>query len=822
MREVTPAIVPFVREQFPAFYETDGDAFVSFVEAYYDWLEQESGVLNLSRGIYNLRDVDKTIDDFVIYFRTKYLANFGYLAEVDIRKLVKHSSELFGTKGTEQGFRLLFQLLFNQEINVYYPGNDVLRASDGKWFQPRYLEISANIKNVTYLYKEITGTTSGAKAFVEGIVRRTIGARVFDVFYLSNIRGEFQSGERITSDGVVAGSPVVLGSLIEIDITNGGANYEIGDILDITDASGVNGKARVTEIENATGKVNFTLNDGGSGYRIDADVLISDKTLKINSASTTSFSIFEPVTMPIQTVGYTSGNGGALTQGAVIVGTEAVGNTIVANGVILNSNSTYAIINLRFGDFLAADDLYNALHHSLIANVANTDATGNFMAYSSNNSTVGIDNITGTYYVYGQLNFETTNATAIVETIYTGANASFSIGTLTDTDAVELWTDLVGANNEEGVPFLEIVLDGSNANTASNTYGFPKPSTGYDTTLDSLIELALDHDSFDVGTIASINHIRPGADYNADPSIIVFDQLTAGFDRRDIILNITNAVGVLLTGERVEQDIQVPGYDLTIVYDSGTFTPSEGVVQVTSGAEGTVVSGNSTHLIISSYNEIPFIVGANVVGQESAAIANVTANTYLATQVTAGGKVRSANTSTVVIRPQTLSTLFDTRYQIVGQISNATANITTISSDNNSLAMGLNANVTGRVVTANGVISIAVPVDSGFGYVDGEEATFTNEDNLTVATGTIHLNSFGTGTGYWKNTDGFLSADKFLHDNNYYQEYAYEIQTGISLSRYADVLKRSFHIAGTRLFGKVVRVEKLRDSELSIDGSVST
>ena len=822
MREETPSIVPLIKEQFPAFYQQDGEAFIAFVEAYYEWMAQENNLGDLQRGIYNLRDIDRTIDDFVIYFRTKYLANFGYLAEVDVRKLIKHSHELFATKGTEQGFKLLFQLLFNQEINVYYPGNDILRASDGKWFQPRYLEISPSSKNATYLYQEITGTTSGAKAFVEGIVRRTIGARIFDVFYLSNIRGAFDAGERITSDGIVDGSPVVLGSLVEIDITNGGAGYAIGDILDITNASGVNGSARVTAIENATGKVNFTLVDGGTGYRLASEVLISDKSMKINAVSNTNFELFEDVTMDIQTVGYASSNGGALANLATIVGTEAIGNTVVANGVILASNSTYVIINLRSGDFLTADDLYVVgTHHSLIANVANTDATGSYLGYTNTNSNLGLDDVSGTFYVGGQLSFGTSNATAIVETIYTGANAGFGIGSLTNTDQVEIWTDILDDLNEEGVPFIDIILDGSNANTAANTYGFPRPVTGYTATLDTLLEDALDRDDFDVGTIASINQVRPGSNYNADPAIVVYDRLTAGFDRRNLIFNIANTAGVLLAGEEIIQEIQVPGYDLTVSSGSG-FQPHEGVVQAVSGAEGQVVSGNSTHLIISSYNEVPFVVGQEITGQQSAATANVTANTYLASEVSATAIVTFANTTTVYVKPTSLSTLFDTRFSIEGQTSLATANIVSIETNNDTLPMGLNADVDGRVVTANGVISAAVPVNSGFGYTNGEELTLGSDDNLTVATGTAGLDSYGTGEGYFKNSDGFLSADKYLQDNNYYQAYAYEIQTGISLSRYADVLKRSFHIAGTRLFGKVVRVDKIRECNVDIEALVTT
>jgi hypothetical protein len=549
-------------------------------------------------------------------------------------------------------------------------------------------------------------------------------------------------------------------------------------------------------------------------------VLISDKNFRLSGISNTNFELFEPVFMDIQTVGYTSGSG-AIANLASIQGRENVGNTVVANGTVLASNGTHIIVNLNSGDFLAADDLYSGVHTSLIANVANTDANGSFLGYTASNQNIGVDSITGTFYVGGTIQFLTSNNTAVIEQIYTGSNAGFGIGALTNEEPVFIYTDLLGDVNEEGVPFLDIILNGSNANTAANTYGFPKPITGYSTDLDSLISDALSANTFDVGEIASIDEVRPGQDYNANPFVVVHDPLVAGFDRRNIILNITNANGVLLTGERVEQEIVVPGYDLTVT-GGGSFNLNEGIVQAVSGAEGQIVSGNSTHLIVSSYNEIPFVVGEIITGQSSAATSNVTGNTYVASQVTAAGEVVFANTVTVNIRPTTLSTLFDTRYAISGQTSNATANIVTIDFDNNTSPMGLNANVSGRVVTANGVISTVAVKASGFGYISGEEVQLSDSNNVTVATGTVNLDSYGYGAGYWKNTDGFLSSDKYLHDNNYYQAYSYEIQTGISLSRYADVLKQSFHIAGMRLFGRVVRVEKIRESTIDVSAVVTT
>lgn len=815
MREETPSIEVFVSQQFPNFYQEEGQNFIAFVRAYYEWLGEDDNTGDITRRIYNLRDVDRTIDDFVIYFKTKYLANFGNISAIDARKLVKHSGELFSTKGTEQGYKLLFQLLYGEEISVYYPGNDVLKASDGKWKLPMYLEVSPSETNTTYLYKQIVGTESSAKAFVDGIVRRFVGGRMIDIFYLSSVRGNFKANERITADGNVVGSPVVLGSLSAMTITDGGAGFTVGQILDVSGGSGVGGKVRVESIENATGKVNFTLLDGGSGYRLSSNVLVSNTVLKLSNLSNTNFSLFETVSQNNHAIGYIAGTG-TLSNGSIIRGTTTVGNTVVANGIVLTSNSTKVVVNTLTGNFSSSDNLYAESGFSgLYANTTDVKAYGKFLGYSANNSTIGLAEFHNPFYVNGEVVGETSGITANVATVYAGTNANFAIGSIGTEDTVTLYTDLLASNNAGGVPFLDIVLSGSNANTVGNTYGFPKPTTGFSTTIDSIIANALDSNTFTIGTIASLSQIKTGQSYNANPFIVVYDPLVAAFDRRNIVLNLSSPTGSFLVGEDAAQTIQTPSYVCNITsLNANTFAVNDGVTQATSNAQGTVVAANSSQVTISSFNMIPFEVGKTITSNRNNAQANTTSNTYAAIISTAKGKVIAANTSTLVLAPKTLSTLFDSSFPITGLTSNATASIVTISFDETSNPMGLNAKVSGKVVTANGVLSRISIKESGFGFVPSEAVTLSssNPSNPT-ASATVVLDKSGIGEGFWRNTDSFLDSDKKLHDNDYYQAFSYEIKAGISLDKYSSMLKKSFHLAGMKLFGSVIKVKKFAATE---------
>ncbi len=185
-----------ISEQFPALYRSDGPIFVEFVKKYYEWMESSNNALYHSRRLPEFRDIDETIDEFVLHFKEKYLKNIQLDTILATRKLIKHSLDLYRSKGSERGLELLFKIAFGKDIRIYYPQDDIFKLSDGLWRIPTYLEITINKFNGELVNKQIIGLKSGATAFVESVVRRTLGDQGFsDILFLSAINGTFQAGE---------------------------------------------------------------------------------------------------------------------------------------------------------------------------------------------------------------------------------------------------------------------------------------------------------------------------------------------------------------------------------------------------------------------------------------------------------------------------------------------------------------------------------------------------------------------------------------------------------------------------------------------------
>jgi hypothetical protein len=253
-------------------------------------------VQNISELI-SYKDPDKVISRFLTQFRNEFLATLPEeLANgVDKRKLIKNIKSLYQLKGTSEGHRIFFNLLFGQESETIYPREQILRVSDGQWGTTKIIRGIDVIGDTSKLIgRTITGETSKATAIVENVFRYNFDSPVTE-FVIDNttITGTFQIGEVvqgtesdindifikttvtgipgtkvINNDGALYDSNATIqltgggqgalfqvgdlggGAITEIIIDDGGYDFEIGDnlIFDETDTSGTGASAFVSVV----------------------------------------------------------------------------------------------------------------------------------------------------------------------------------------------------------------------------------------------------------------------------------------------------------------------------------------------------------------------------------------------------------------------------------------------------------------------------------------------------------------------------------------------------------------------------------------------
>jgi hypothetical protein len=150
---------------------------------------------------------------------------------------------------------------------------------------------------------------------------------------------------------------------------------------------------------------------------------------------------------------------------------------------------------------------------------------------------------------------------------------------------------------------------------------------------------------------------------------------------------------------------------------------------------------------------------------------------------------------------------------VIGADSGASADILTVDVVLESARMGSDITITSSLSAVAGSVTSVKVLDSGYGFEDGEVVDITTDGK--AAQGYAVLKTNGTGSGYYKSTDGFLSNNKKLSDGYYYQEYSYEVRSSV-IDDFKTILKDIVHVAGTAYYD-ALKYDSLNQSHLSIN-----
>jgi hypothetical protein len=277
--ELLTKISSQIETQFPGFVREEGPQFVSFLKAYFEYMEQDGNAVKQTRSIQNNVDIDRTVDSFVEYFRKEFMVNIPSSVLADKRLLVKHIREFYRSRGSQESYRFLFRTLYGKELDFYYPGDDILRASDGRWYREVRLRVGSpfNINPRLFEGKRIRGTVSGATAFVQDIIcKDSSGLTVYDL-NVEQVIGTFSDGERIVDIDNTNNFATVnaqSGSLVSVSIIDGGAYNAVGDAVRIEGAGSTQAATGVVDAVKNEGAVYAKIAKGGNGYTKDGAKLI--------------------------------------------------------------------------------------------------------------------------------------------------------------------------------------------------------------------------------------------------------------------------------------------------------------------------------------------------------------------------------------------------------------------------------------------------------------------------------------------------------------------------------------------------------------------
>ena len=271
-----PKVSSIVASQLPEFIREDYQTFVDFLKAYYEFLE------NTQEDPVTLRDLDKTLDSFITYFKSELAQKLPY-STVDERFLITRIKDLYLAKGSEASFKLLFRILFNKDIELQYPSTQMLRASDGKWNQDVSVFVNILVGDPQDIVGKMVDVVTQNKIirvlvdrrqYVEVEVDRAI--RISDTVYEfildRRFFGTISVGDQLRyldSNNNLVFNGIILPTTSSLSVEQAGTGFKVGDLYNITNFQGYGTIMKVSAVTAEGGIKLAQFIKYGTGYTTD-------------------------------------------------------------------------------------------------------------------------------------------------------------------------------------------------------------------------------------------------------------------------------------------------------------------------------------------------------------------------------------------------------------------------------------------------------------------------------------------------------------------------------------------------------------------------
>ena len=280
------------KQSTPAFILDEYPLFVEFLEAYYEWLDQEGNPIEFLSNGNKYFDIDTTSDLFLEHFKKTFLDGFPKrltsadtgVQVFDDRTLIKNIREFYKIKGSEKSIQLLFKILANTDATIEYPREKMFVVSSGNYTDFRLLYVLKDYNNLTNgfdtanvegldisQFQGIVDLIGNAK--IETLHEIVSNDREYYLITISNLVGNFFQSDYqplIIKQNDVDFEFFPVPSVAGMEIINGGTDYIVGDLFTVgnTVQEAIRGyvsltdyDGKITKVKIFSNPVNFT----GSG-----------------------------------------------------------------------------------------------------------------------------------------------------------------------------------------------------------------------------------------------------------------------------------------------------------------------------------------------------------------------------------------------------------------------------------------------------------------------------------------------------------------------------------------------------------------------------
>ncbi len=144
-------ISSFVDDLVPDHINQDYPELIEFIKVYALYLERVNKSAFYLNQIDHQRDIDLIEEHLLTELQNEIGAPIPRDFAADPRLFYKHLVEFYRSRGTPESIKAFFKLIYDDEVDIYFPRVDMLIPSDGKWFEQK-ADIIANHTDYTPTY----------------------------------------------------------------------------------------------------------------------------------------------------------------------------------------------------------------------------------------------------------------------------------------------------------------------------------------------------------------------------------------------------------------------------------------------------------------------------------------------------------------------------------------------------------------------------------------------------------------------------------------------------------------------------------------------
>lgn len=173
-----------VESLIPSSLREKSTALIELLKSYYEYMNLPGNPSYEINSINNSRDIDLVDERYLTLLQKEIAAAIPKNVQIDKVKLYKSLLQYYSVRGSVDSIRLFFKILFQDNVQIYYPREDMLVPSSGNW-DPTALRPN-------YSGNTFTGYSSGGYVDNKGFLSDTI--KLQDSYFYQQFSYVIQTG----------------------------------------------------------------------------------------------------------------------------------------------------------------------------------------------------------------------------------------------------------------------------------------------------------------------------------------------------------------------------------------------------------------------------------------------------------------------------------------------------------------------------------------------------------------------------------------------------------------------------------------------------